>query len=264
MTDSMRRFRTCEIAVLLVDHDQFKMIPLSERRHLAVIDTRGIWQDMLALGGAPVRRVSMHFIDLFTRFLLFLRILLHASCWRGLFCCCLPFALGSACFVSGAVALCVSRAVPRSGMSFLTPLEQRFPEQSFPDRGIDGIIVLGGSYDSVSHGYLSTIVLEEDTEPMAVMVDLARRYPRLGSFFPAARTRLGVPGPSEAAIVKQYFVSFGIAADRISIEERSLDHRRERPVHRRFDQAGTPVTLAAGDVLLSHASGDGDLPKGRL
>jgi UDP-N-acetyl-D-mannosaminuronic acid dehydrogenase len=38
--------RTCEIAILLVDHDEFKMVPLAERRHLAVIDTRGIWQDM--------------------------------------------------------------------------------------------------------------------------------------------------------------------------------------------------------------------------
>jgi UDP-N-acetyl-D-mannosaminuronic acid dehydrogenase len=38
--------RSCEIAVLLVDHDEFKMIPLAERRHLDVIDTRGIWQDM--------------------------------------------------------------------------------------------------------------------------------------------------------------------------------------------------------------------------
>lgn len=38
--------RTCEIAIILVDHDQFKMVPLAERRHLAVIDTRGIWQDM--------------------------------------------------------------------------------------------------------------------------------------------------------------------------------------------------------------------------
>lgn len=38
--------RTCEIAVLLVDHDEFKMIPLANRRHLDVIDTRGIWQDM--------------------------------------------------------------------------------------------------------------------------------------------------------------------------------------------------------------------------
>jgi UDP-N-acetyl-D-mannosaminuronic acid dehydrogenase len=40
--------RSCEIAVLLVDHDEFKMVPLSERRHLDVIDTRGIWQDMPA------------------------------------------------------------------------------------------------------------------------------------------------------------------------------------------------------------------------
>jgi UDP-N-acetyl-D-mannosaminuronic acid dehydrogenase len=38
--------RSCEIAVLLVDHDEFKMVPLAERRHLDVIDTRGIWQDM--------------------------------------------------------------------------------------------------------------------------------------------------------------------------------------------------------------------------
>jgi UDP-N-acetyl-D-mannosaminuronic acid dehydrogenase len=40
--------RNCEIAVLLVDHDEFKMVPLAERRHLDVIDTRGIWQDMPA------------------------------------------------------------------------------------------------------------------------------------------------------------------------------------------------------------------------
>jgi UDP-N-acetyl-D-mannosaminuronic acid dehydrogenase len=38
--------RSCEIAIVLVDHDEFKMIPLSDRRHLDVIDTRGIWQDM--------------------------------------------------------------------------------------------------------------------------------------------------------------------------------------------------------------------------
>ena len=38
--------KSCEIALLLVDHDEFKMVPLAERRHLDVIDTRGIWQDM--------------------------------------------------------------------------------------------------------------------------------------------------------------------------------------------------------------------------
>jgi UDP-N-acetyl-D-mannosaminuronic acid dehydrogenase len=38
--------RSCEIAILLVDHDEFKMVPLAERRHFDVLDTRGIWQDM--------------------------------------------------------------------------------------------------------------------------------------------------------------------------------------------------------------------------
>jgi uncharacterized SAM-binding protein YcdF (DUF218 family) len=115
----------------------------------------------------------------------------------------------------------VTAALSPLGNMLLTPQEQRFPEMKFPDQGIDGIIVLGGSYDSQSHGYLSTIVLEEDTEPMAVMVELARRYPKAQIIF-SGGTDPSNPGPSEAAIVKQYFVSFGIAADRILIEERSL------------------------------------------
>jgi uncharacterized SAM-binding protein YcdF (DUF218 family) len=120
-----------------------------------------------------------------------------------------------------ASAALVVAALSPLGNLLLTPLEQRFPEMSFPDQGIEGIIVLGGSYDSQSHSYLSTIVLEEDTEPMAVMVGLARRYPRARIIF-SGGTDPSSPGPSEAAIVKDYFVSFGIAADRISVEERSL------------------------------------------
>ena len=60
--------------------------------------------------------------------------------------------------VSGAVALCVAALSPL-GNVLLTPLEQRFPGMQYPDRGIDGIIVLGGSYDTISHGYMSTIIL---------------------------------------------------------------------------------------------------------
>jgi tetratricopeptide (TPR) repeat protein len=46
LIDLDEAIRTCEVAIVLVDHDHFKMVPLAERRHLAVIDTRGIWQDM--------------------------------------------------------------------------------------------------------------------------------------------------------------------------------------------------------------------------
>jgi uncharacterized SAM-binding protein YcdF (DUF218 family) len=130
--------------------------------------------------------------------------------------------LRSYAFVTISLATLVLAALSPLGNALLTPLEQRFPEMKYPDQNIDGIIVLGGSYDSVSHAYASVIVLEEDTEPMAVMVDLARRYPRAKIIFSGGTSPSWGPGPSEAAIVERYFVSFGIPAERISIEERSL------------------------------------------
>jgi uncharacterized SAM-binding protein YcdF (DUF218 family) len=107
------------------------------------------------------------------------------------------------------------------GNVLLTPLEERFPEWRYPKQHIDGIIVLGGSYDFVRHPYLSTIVLEDDTEPLALVVDLARRYPQ---------AKVVVSGGSsyshevsEASIMKDYFASFGIAPERIVTEDRSLN-----------------------------------------
>lgn len=46
LIDLDQAIQSCEVAIILVDHDQFKTVPLAERRHLAVLDTRGIWQDM--------------------------------------------------------------------------------------------------------------------------------------------------------------------------------------------------------------------------
>ena len=88
----------------------------------------------------------------------------------------------------------------------LTPLEERFPEQVYPVN-IEGIIVLGGSYDTVSHGYVSTIVLREDTDPLAVMADLAHRYPDAKIIF-SGGTASELAGPSEADIAKNSFRIF--------------------------------------------------------
>lgn len=126
---------------------------------------------------------------------------------------------GAAIAAVSLVALVGGTLSPLGNM-LLTPLEQRFPDTGFPTQRPDGIIVLGGSYDTVTHGYLSTIYLEEDTEPMAMVPDLARRYPEARIIF-SGGTDPSTPGPSEAAIVKQYFISFGIAPERILIEEHS-------------------------------------------
>jgi uncharacterized SAM-binding protein YcdF (DUF218 family) len=126
--------------------------------------------------------------------------------------------VGTVLSVLSLAAFAIATFSPLGNM-LLTLLEQRFPEQVYPVN-IQGIIVLGGSYDTVSHGYMSTIVLKEDTEPTAVMVDLARRYPNDKIIF-SGGTAPGDAGPPEADIVKDYFVSFGIAADRIITENQS-------------------------------------------
>lgn len=40
-----RALANCEIGLVLVDHDEFRSIPTGSRRHMAVLDTRGIWRD---------------------------------------------------------------------------------------------------------------------------------------------------------------------------------------------------------------------------
>jgi UDP-N-acetyl-D-mannosaminuronic acid dehydrogenase len=45
LVDIDTALESCEILIVLVDHDLFKSIPLSERADKLVYDTRGIWPD---------------------------------------------------------------------------------------------------------------------------------------------------------------------------------------------------------------------------
>jgi UDP-N-acetyl-D-mannosaminuronic acid dehydrogenase len=50
---------TCDIFLVLVDHDVFKSVPLDERAGKTVYDTRGIWPDQPRVGtGVPLRLVG--------------------------------------------------------------------------------------------------------------------------------------------------------------------------------------------------------------
>jgi uncharacterized SAM-binding protein YcdF (DUF218 family) len=108
------------------------------------------------------------------------------------------------------------------GNMLLTPLEQRFPGMKYPEGQISGIIILGGSYDTQIRSYLSTVVLGEDTEPMAIVASLARRYPKAKIIFSGGSALLTEAiVPTEAAMAKEFFISFGVDASRIIIEDQS-------------------------------------------
>ena len=52
---------TCDILIVLVDHDVFRVVPLAERADKLVYDTRGIWPDQpraLREEPEPVRLVG--------------------------------------------------------------------------------------------------------------------------------------------------------------------------------------------------------------
>jgi uncharacterized SAM-binding protein YcdF (DUF218 family) len=143
-------------------------------------------------------------------------------------------------------ALVLAAFSPLANM-LLTPLEQRYPAFDFPDR-IDGIIILGGSYDTQMQGSVSTIVLEEDTQPVAAVASLSRRYPKAKIVF-SGGTDPSFRGPSEAALVKQFFISCGIAPERIETEERSLNTKENAQftaqlIHPARDSSWLLVTAA--------------------
>mgnify|MGYP002776212671 CR=1 FL=1 len=44
-TDIDSALESCDVLILLVDHDVFKSVPLAERADKQVYDTRGVWPD---------------------------------------------------------------------------------------------------------------------------------------------------------------------------------------------------------------------------
>jgi uncharacterized SAM-binding protein YcdF (DUF218 family) len=125
--------------------------------------------------------------------------------------------LGKTLGIAAAIAMVIAGLSPLGNM-LLTPLEQRFPGMRFPEQRIDGIIVLGGSYDRV-RGYLSTVLLDDNADPMVVVASLSRRYPNAKIIFSGGTELPYVP--AEAAVAKQLFISFGIDPARIVVEDQS-------------------------------------------
>ena len=112
-------------------------------------------------------------------------------------------------------AILVTALSPVSNV-LLTPLDERFPMWSYPSpQGLEGIIVQCGSYDKVRFSYFSTLVLENDTEPLAMMGDLAHRYPQAKIILSGGNDNDALDDPST---LKKHFVSLGIEPERILTE----------------------------------------------
>jgi uncharacterized SAM-binding protein YcdF (DUF218 family) len=107
------------------------------------------------------------------------------------------------------------------GMGVALMLEQRFPPWDASQGAPDGFIVVGGAVNPRNSAIHGTISLNAQAERLTVVADLARRYPNARIVFAGGNSNLTGPGEPEAKFVAPLWESFGIARERITVEDKS-------------------------------------------
>ncbi|MGE0766544.1 MAG: YdcF family protein [Hyphomicrobiaceae bacterium] len=103
------------------------------------------------------------------------------------------------------------------------PLEARFPVAHVPpgNRGYSGIIVLGGGEDGSNSARRGLLHINEAGDRITTASTLAFRLPDARLVFTGAAVSLTQAKPDSAAAVRDYWLSIGIPAARIVVEDRS-------------------------------------------
>jgi uncharacterized SAM-binding protein YcdF (DUF218 family) len=97
------------------------------------------------------------------------------------------------------------------GNALIIPLEDRFPPWDAARGAPDGIIVLGGAIDASG----------PHNERLVVVPELLRRYPNARILFSGGSGALSDDADAEASFAAGLLESFGIARNRIILEDRS-------------------------------------------
>lgn len=107
------------------------------------------------------------------------------------------------------------------GNALILPLEERFPAWDEARGAPDGIVVLGGSFDTLVSLTRKEISLNEAGERMTAAVALARKYPNARLLFSGGSGRLVYADMMESELAAKFFEQFGIARERILLEDQA-------------------------------------------
>ena len=109
------------------------------------------------------------------------------------------------------------------GNAIILPLEERFPPWDASRGAPAGIVVLGGALDTVVSPARGEVALNEAAERMTAVAELARRFPDARIVFTGGSGRIIYDGAPESELAARLFDSFGIAKQRILLEDKSRD-----------------------------------------
>jgi uncharacterized SAM-binding protein YcdF (DUF218 family) len=104
----------------------------------------------------------------------------------------------------------------------LRPLENRFPQPTLAGLRPQGLIVVGGAFESGAVAETrGTVTLNDHAERMTKTLALARRFPEMRIVFTGYSGNLASDGASEAQIARRFFEEQGLGPDRLTYENRS-------------------------------------------
>ncbi|MGD9806125.1 MAG: YdcF family protein [Hyphomicrobiaceae bacterium] len=123
---------------------------------------------------------------------------------------------------SAAILLVVAGLSPLANWA-MWPLEARFPVPQVENgsRDYTGIIVLGGGEDDTNSTNLKQLQINEAGDRITTGSTLANRLPDARLIFTGGAASLIDTKPDGAEAVRDYWVSIGIPASRILIEDKS-------------------------------------------
>jgi uncharacterized SAM-binding protein YcdF (DUF218 family) len=128
--------------------------------------------------------------------------------------------LGAALAATSIVLIVIAGFSPL-GSLLLRPLEDRFPRPPSDIAAPAGIIVLGGALDSGLTKARGVPTLLAPAARLTEAVVLARRYPKARLIFTSGAANISGKGVPEAPAVRDLWISLGVPAEQITIEDRS-------------------------------------------
>jgi len=129
---------------------------------------------------------------------------------------------GLQCLLASLLLLAICGLSPL-GNALMLPLEQRFPPWN-PARGApDGIVVLGGAFDTNVAPARGEISLNEAAERMTGAVELARKHPNARIVVSRGSGQIVHGGSTDAELARRLVENLGVPAGRLVTEDRSRD-----------------------------------------
>ncbi len=149
--------------------------------------------------------------------------------------------LGFVCLGLGTLGFLLAGFSPLPNM-LMVPLEDRFPPAELPSKAPDGIIVLGGAFDTTITGTRPYPGLTSAAERLTIVPELARRYPHARIIHTGGSGLLLGSRSTEADGAKRVFSGFGLDPDRILLEDKSRNTWQNAVFTRRLLQPKTGQT----------------------